>query len=140
VGIPLAMLDYATAMDVMDGMIDRDERGYVCCAPVHAVAVAQTEEETRSALLGSTLTVPDGMPLVWAANLLGENLSNRVYGPELMRRYNERCRERGHRIWLYGGRDQGSLAQLALNIQRANPGIKVVGGYSPPFRPLTGEE
>jgi N-acetylglucosaminyldiphosphoundecaprenol N-acetyl-beta-D-mannosaminyltransferase len=137
VGIPIAMTDYGRAMDVMDGMIARAERGYVCCVAVHAVMVAESDPEMRAALLGSTLTVPDGMPLVWAANLMGEGLPNRVYGPELMRRYNERCRDLGHRVWLYGGRDQGSLAQLALRMHRANPGIRVVGGYSPPFRPLT---
>ena len=140
VGIPIAMTDYERAMNVMDGMIARGERGYVCCVAVHAVMVAESDPEMRAALRGSTLTVPDGMPLVWAANLMGESLPNRVYGPELMRRYNERCRDRGHRVWLYGGRDQGSLAQLALNMHRANPGIRVVGGYSPPFRPLTRAE
>ena len=139
-GIPLAMTDYAEAMDVMDGMIARRERGYVFAVAVHAVTVAYRDPEMRAALLGSSLTVPDGMPLVWAANILGEELDQRVYGPELMRLYNARCAERGHRVWLYGGRDQGSLAQLALNMRRDNPGISIVGGYSPPFRELTPAE
>jgi N-acetylglucosaminyldiphosphoundecaprenol N-acetyl-beta-D-mannosaminyltransferase len=139
-GIPIAMTDYAQTMDVMDGMIASRERGYIVCAAVHVITVAQGDPVTREALLASSLTVPDGMPLVWAANLLGENLDDRVYGPELMTRYNERCRERGHRVWLYGGRDQGSLAQLAHNMHRANPGMRIVGGYSPPFRPLTTAE
>jgi N-acetylglucosaminyldiphosphoundecaprenol N-acetyl-beta-D-mannosaminyltransferase len=139
-GLPIAMTDYTEAMDVMDGMIARRERGYVCATAVHAVMVAQTDPEMRDALRGSTMTVPDGMPLVWAANLLGEDLSDRVYGPELMLRYCERSRDRGHRIFLYGGRDQGSLAQLTLNLRLRFPGIKIVGGYSPPFRPLTAEE
>jgi N-acetylglucosaminyldiphosphoundecaprenol N-acetyl-beta-D-mannosaminyltransferase len=124
----------------MDGMVARRERGYVCAVAVHAVTVAQRDEEMRAALLGSSLTVPDGMPLVWAANLLGENLPHRVYGPELMRRYTRRSAEKGHRVWLYGGRDQGSLAQLALNLRRDNPGIRIVGGYSPPFRDLEPHE
>ena len=93
-----------------------------------------------TALRRSTLTVPDGMPLVWAANYLGEGLRDRVYGPELMLRYNERCAELGHRVWLYGGRDQGSLVQLALSMRRRHPGIQIVGGYSPPFRRLREEE
>jgi N-acetylglucosaminyldiphosphoundecaprenol N-acetyl-beta-D-mannosaminyltransferase len=139
-GIPIAMTDYAQAMDVMDGMIARRERGYVCAVAVHAVMVSQRDSEMRAAVTGSSLTVPDGMPLVWAANLLGQNLRNRVYGPELMDRYCGRCAERGHRVWLYGGRDQGSLMQLALNLRRRHPGIEIVGGYSPPFRPLTSEE
>jgi N-acetylglucosaminyldiphosphoundecaprenol N-acetyl-beta-D-mannosaminyltransferase len=139
-GIPVAMTDYSQTMDVMDGLIARDERGWVCAVAVHAVTVAQNDPEMRHALVNSTLTVPDGMPLVWAANMLGEELDNRVYGPELMSRYSDRCAESGHRVWLYGGRDQGSLVQLALSMRREHPGIKIVGGYSPPFRELSEEE
>ncbi len=139
-GLPIAMTDYTEAMDTMDGMIARRERGYVCATAVHAVMVAQNDPEMLEALRRSTLTVPDGMPLVWAANLLGEDLSDRVYGPELMLRYCERSRDRGHRVFLYGGRDQGSLAQLTLNLRLRFPGIKIVGGYSPPFRALTDDE
>jgi N-acetylglucosaminyldiphosphoundecaprenol N-acetyl-beta-D-mannosaminyltransferase len=139
-GLPIAMTDYEQAMDVMDGMVARRERGYVCAVAVHAVMVAQRDAEMKQALLGSTLTVPDGMPLVWAANALGENLPQRVYGPELMRRYSQRSATQGHRVWLYGGRDQGHLVQLALRLRQRHQGIRIVGGYAPPFRPLTNEE
>ena len=139
-GTRIAITDYEEAMDVMDRMVATRERGYVVAAAVHAVMVGHDDPEMRSALDESTLTVPDGMPVVWAANWLGEDLPDRVYGPELMRRYNDRCAERGHRIWLYGGRDQGSLVQLALAMRRHHAGVKIVGGYSPPFRSLTEEE
>jgi N-acetylglucosaminyldiphosphoundecaprenol N-acetyl-beta-D-mannosaminyltransferase len=139
-GIPIAMTNYEEAMDVMDGMIARGERGYVCAMAVHGLMVSQTDPEMHAAVTGASLVVPDGMPLVWAANLLGEDLRNRVYGPELMLRYSDRCAEHGHRIWLYGGRDQGSLVQLALRMRRRHPGIRIVGGYSPPFRSLRPEE
>ena len=139
-GVPIALTDYERAMDVMDGMVASRERGYICAVAVHAVMVAQRDAEMKRALLGSTLTVPDGMPLVWAANALGENLPQRVYGPELMRRYSQRCATQGHRVWLYGGRDQGHLVQLALRLRQHHEGIQIVGGYAPPFRPLTVEE
>jgi N-acetylglucosaminyldiphosphoundecaprenol N-acetyl-beta-D-mannosaminyltransferase len=139
-GVSVSMIDYDGAITLMDELVDTRGRGYVCAAPVHALMVAQDDPEMREALAGSTLVVPDGMPLVWAANLLGESLDDRVYGPELMLRYSDRCAERGHRVWLYGGRDQGSLVQLALSMRRRHPGIRIVGGYSPPFRALDGEE
>jgi N-acetylglucosaminyldiphosphoundecaprenol N-acetyl-beta-D-mannosaminyltransferase len=139
-GVPVALTDYPGALGVMDRLIETRSRGYICAAPVHALMVAQDDEEMLAALQGSTLVVPDGMPLVWAANLLGESLDDRVYGPELMLRYSDRCVERGYRVWLYGGRDQGSLVQLALSMRRRHPGIKIVGGYSPPFRALSSEE
>jgi len=138
--VPVAMTDYAQVLDAMDGMIERRERGYLCAAPVHAVMLAQDHPEVLDALVRSTYVVPDGMPLVWASNLLGEKLPDRVYGPELMLRYNDRCAERGHRVWLYGGYDQGTLVQLALSMRQRHEGIKIVGGYSPPFRALRPEE
>jgi N-acetylglucosaminyldiphosphoundecaprenol N-acetyl-beta-D-mannosaminyltransferase len=77
---------------------------------------------------------------VWAINSLGHKLAGRVYGPELMSRACERGAQTPHRFYLYGGRNQGALVQLALNLRRCYPGVKIVGGYSPPHRPLTDEE
>jgi N-acetylglucosaminyldiphosphoundecaprenol N-acetyl-beta-D-mannosaminyltransferase len=124
----------------MDRMVEERYRGWVCAAAVHSVMVAHDDPVMKQALTDSVITVPDGMPIVWAANKFGEHLPNRVYGPELMRRYCNRSVKRGHRVWLYGGRDQGALVQLALNLRRKHPGIRIVGGYSPPFRSLTDEE
>ncbi|CAN5522586.1 WecB/TagA/CpsF family glycosyltransferase [soil metagenome] len=139
-GIPMALTDYEGAMDVMDDMVDNRVQGWVCAAAVHSVITAQDDPQMREALTDAAITVPDGMPIVWALNKLGERLPNRVYGPELMRCYCNRSVKRGHRVWLYGGRDQGALVQLALNLRKKHPGIRIVGGYSPPFRSLTLEE
>ena len=139
-GVPVAITDYDEAIEVMDGLVSSGERGYVCATPVHALIVAQDDEEMLGALHRSTLIVPDGMPLVWAARLLGEDLRDRVYGPELMLRYSDLCAARGHRVWLYGGRDQSSLVQLTDSLRRRHPGIRIVGGFSPPFRALTSKE
>jgi len=139
-GIPLALTDYERAMDWIDAMVERRERGYVIAAAVHCVMVAQEDDELRDAVLNASLTLPAGQPLVWAMNALGHDLSSRVYGPELMGRYCERAAETGTRMFLYGGRNQGALVQLALNLRHRYPGIKIVGGYSPPFRDLDHEE
>ena len=139
-GVPVSMVDYGRTIQVMDRLVTTRERGYVCVAPVHALMEARDDREMLGALRGATLVVPDGMPVVWAANLMGESLGDRVYGPELMLRFSALCAERGHRVWLYGGRDQGSLAQLALSLRRRFPGVEIVGGHSPPFRALSAEE
>jgi len=139
-GVPLALTDYESAMDWMDQAIARGFRGYVIAANVHTVMASQEDEELREALLNSAMVVPDGQPLVWAMNALGHQLSSRVYGPELMARYCERSARSGVRMYLYGGRNQGALVQLALNLRRRYPGLKIVGGYSPPFRPLEPDE
>jgi N-acetylglucosaminyldiphosphoundecaprenol N-acetyl-beta-D-mannosaminyltransferase len=137
--IPLALTDYEQTMDWMDAMVARRQRGYVIPAAVHCVMVALEERATWDAVQGG-LVVPDGQPLVWAMRLLGHPDASRVYGPDLMARYCERAARTGTRMFLYGGRNQGALVQLALNLRRRYPGIKIVGGYSPPFRELDDDE
>ena len=140
-GVPIALTTYAEVMDVMDGMIARDERGYVCAIPVHGLMVAQHDPEMLAALRGpNVLNVPDGMPVVWGLNLLGENLPDRVYGPELTDRYCGRAAERGHRVYIYGGHTPAVLDQLATALELRHPGIDIVGRLSPPHRPLTKAE
>ena len=139
-GVPLALTDYDRTMEWMDAVIAHGETGYICVAATHTIMVCQEDPELREAVLNSSLTVPDGQPLVWAMNALGGNLSDRVYGPDLMARYCDRAAQNGTRMYLYGGRNQGALVQLALNLRRRFPGVKIVGGYSPPFRDLSEEE
>ena len=139
-GIPIALTDYERALSWIDDTVAARQRGYVCVSNVHALMAADEDPELREALLGSALNVPDGMPLVWALNLLGHSLRDRVYGPELMARACARAAANGQRFYLYGGRNQGALVQLALNLRTRYPGIRIVGGYSPPHRPLTTDE
>src|ERR1044072_4752658 len=139
--VPLSVTDDDDAMDWIDASVAHDEKGYVCVAATHTIMVCGEDPELREAVLGASMTVPDGQPLVWAMNALGGNLlEERVYGPELMARYCERAAETGTRMFLYGGRNQGALVQLALNLRRRYPGVKLVRGYSPPFRDLNDEE
>lgn len=139
-GVPLALTDYERTMEWIDATISQGRRGYVCVAAVHTVMVCQEDVELKAAVRGASLTVPDGQPLVWAMNALGHDLSSRVYGPELMARYCERAATNGTRMFLYGGRNQGALVQLALNLRRRYSGLKIVGGYSPPYRELSHDE
>ena len=139
-GVPLALTDYDRTMSWIDATIARGQRGYVCVAAVHTVMVCQEDDELLDAVRNASLTVPDGQPLVWAMNALGHDLPSRVYGPELMARYCERSALTGARMYLYGGRNQGALVQLALNLRRRFPGVKIVGGYAPPYRDLDDEE
>jgi len=139
-GVPLALTDYERTMDWMDATILQGGKGYVCVAATHTVVATQDDPELRAAVLGASLVVPDGQPVVWAMNALGHDLTHRVYGPDLMAKFCERSARNGTRMFLYGGRNQGALVQLALNLRTRFPGLQIVGGYAPPFRPLSEEE
>jgi N-acetylglucosaminyldiphosphoundecaprenol N-acetyl-beta-D-mannosaminyltransferase len=139
-GVPLALTDYERTMEWMDATVQTQQKGYICVAATHTVVACQDDPELKAAVHGAALVVPDGQPVVWAMNALGHDLSSRVYGPDLMAKYCERSALTGARMFLYGGRNQGALVQLALNLRRRFPGVQIVGGYSPPFRALSDEE
>jgi N-acetylglucosaminyldiphosphoundecaprenol N-acetyl-beta-D-mannosaminyltransferase len=140
VGVPIAVTTYAWMLEWIDAMVAERDRGYVCVCNVHTVMAAAEDPELRGALARSSINVPDGQPLVWALRALGHPLDDRVYGPELMIRACARAEHTGHRVYLYGGRDQDALAQLRLTLHKRFPKIAIVGGFAPPHRPLTDAE
>ena len=139
-GIALAVSDYEEVIDWMEAMIAAGERGYVTAAAVNLIMAAQEDPEARAAVLGATLAVPDGQPLVWALRALGHRRATRIYGPDLMARFCERAALAGTPIYLYGGRTAAALELLERRLRERFPGLRIVGGFSPPFRALTPEE
>ncbi len=128
-------------MDWMDAMIATGTRGYVTAVAVNLVMSAREQPQTLAAVLGATLAVPDGMPLVWALRALGHEHATRVYGPDLMAKYCARAARAGTPIYLYGGRhDDAARELLARRLRERFPGLLIAGSSSPPFRELTPEE
>jgi N-acetylglucosaminyldiphosphoundecaprenol N-acetyl-beta-D-mannosaminyltransferase len=139
-GIPLAISNYTEVLDWMEAMIASDQRGYVTAAAVNLVMKAQEEEATLAATLGATLAVPDGQPLVWALKALGHPGATRIYGPDLMAHFCARAARQGIPMYLYGGRDAPARELLERRLNERFPGIRIAGGHSPPFRPLSAQE
>jgi N-acetylglucosaminyldiphosphoundecaprenol N-acetyl-beta-D-mannosaminyltransferase len=137
VGVELAVSDYEEVIDWMEAVIATDSRAYVTAAAVNLVMSAHEDPDTRAAVLGATLAVPDGQPLVWALRALGERRATRVYGPDLMARFCARAAVSGTPMYLYGGRTPAALELLQQRLLERFPGLQIVGGFSPPFRELT---
>ncbi len=138
-GVGVSVLDMPTAVDVIDGWIVRREANFVCVRDVHGIMAARRNPELRQAHARAGLVTPDGMPVVWISRLRGYRRVRRVCGSDLM---SEVCRAsvaRGYRHFLYGGA-AGVPERLADRLRERFPGIRIVGLYSPPFRPLTPEE
>ncbi|WP_236262190.1 WecB/TagA/CpsF family glycosyltransferase [Conexibacter woesei] len=138
--LPLAVTDYERVLDWVDAAVAVRASEYVCVAAVHTVMESREDDALRGAVAGAAFTVPDGQPLAWALRALGHDIAARVYGPELMARSCARAASSGQRHYLYGGRDQSALFRLTLRLRQRFPGLRIVGGYSPPFRELTEAE
>lgn len=124
----------------MEAVIAAGGRAYVTAAAVNLIMTAREDPEARAAVLGATLAVPDGQPLVWALHALGHARATRVYGPDLMARFCARAARTGTPMYLYGGRTPEALELLERRLRERFPGLRIAGGFSPPFRALSTEE
>jgi exopolysaccharide biosynthesis WecB/TagA/CpsF family protein len=139
-GVKISATDYEEVVAGVLGAARRHESAVVSFHAVHAVMTAAQDPALRQAVNGFEIVAPDGQPVRWALRLLhGVRLSDRVYGPELMRQL---CRESAAaRIGIYlCGSTPEVLDRLRRRLLAENPGLVITGAESPPFRPLEPEE
>jgi exopolysaccharide biosynthesis WecB/TagA/CpsF family protein len=73
------------------------------------------------------------------SRLQGHSHMRRVFGPDLMMRICERSQTEGYKHFLYGG-EPDVAPELQARLQRRFPRLRIVGTYTPPFRPFTPAE
>jgi len=138
-GVGITPLSMDETLQLMESVIAADNRGYICVAGVHGVMEAQTDTGLRSIINQSLLTTADGRPTVWVGWLQGFHRMTQITGPDLMLRVCAESVQKGYTHFFYGG-DAGVAEQLKANLERKFPGLRVVGTYTPPFRPLNAAE
>lgn len=140
-GIKVDSVTMNDTVETVRTMIRSNERpgGYICVANVHSLMTSRRSEKLRTAFNASSLTVPDGMPLVWAGRFLGHPMKERVAGPDLMAEVLRISDREGFTHFFYGS-SEAILSRLEKNIRERFPGIKIAGSLAPPFKPLTEEE
>ncbi len=138
-GVGISVLNLDTAVATLAAAVAENCRGHVCVTGVHGVIESQSDPELRRIHNHSLLTTPDGMPMVWLGRWAGHSSMGRVYGPDLMERMFAWSQGSGATHFFYGG-NTGVAEELKARVERQFPGIRIVGTYTPPFRPLTGEE
>jgi len=138
-GVGVHAVNLAQAAEIIALSAAAGEKGYVCVTGVHGVMEAQRKPNFKRILDNAALVVPDGIPTVWIGRLQGNSNMDRVFGPDLMLELCKRTVDSGLTHFLYGGKP-GVAEELKNNLEHWFPGIRVVGTYTPPFRPLFASE
>ncbi len=138
-GVGVHAVNMESAVGTIAAAVATRTKGYVCVTGVHGVMEAQREPLMRDSLADALLVVPDGMPTVWMGRLQGLSQMRRVFGPDLMLAVIGDAALQQCSHFLYGG-DEGVAQQLEQALRARYPGANIVGTYTPPFRPLNGEE
>lgn len=130
-------VDYEAAVSFVFECVRQKRGAAVSALAVHGVMTGVLNPEHKFRLNSFDLLVPDGQPVRWVMNWrYGAELTDRVYGPELMRRLCKRAAEENVAIYLYGS-TRRVVTALAGSLARVFPGLRIVGSEPSAFRKLS---
>jgi N-acetylglucosaminyldiphosphoundecaprenol N-acetyl-beta-D-mannosaminyltransferase len=132
-GVRIDALDFD---NVVEAIVAHAARGgapaYVVTPNAHHVVLLQRDALLREIYEHALLVVPDGVPLLWAATLLGMRLPGRVNGTDLFEALCARAATQGLRVFLLGGRE-GAAVTAAARLTARHPSLKICGMHCPPM-------
>ncbi len=147
-GIPIDNLTFIEAVENIFTMVEEFSQDSVpkYVATVNVDFIVNTlswmpyqtrHPELLEILRKADMVTADGMPVVWAARLLGTRFKERVTGADLVPALAQEAAKRGKSIYLLGGR--GDVAKRAGDIlKKASPEL-VIAGIKAPFVHVEGD-
>lgn len=104
----------------------------ISCPNAAIVALADADQSFAEIVRTSNLVVADGLPLVWAASLLGAPLGGQIRGVDLMEAICAAGAHNGLSVYILGGLP-GAAELAAQNLKVRNPGLRLAGTDCPPI-------
>lgn len=127
--VPIDVVDFAGALAAITRLVEARQGGYVFTPNVDHVVVVDEHPEFAEAYAKASLSLADGMPVVWAARLLGRPLPERVAGSDLVGPLLELAGKKQWRVFLLGAGP--GVADKAAAIAKERWGTTVVGTDAP---------
>jgi len=128
--LPVDAVTFDGALDAIEALVREGRGGTVFTPNVDHVVIADEDERFRAAYAQVSLSLADGMPVLWASRLLKRPLPEKVSGSDLVLPLVRRAAERGWRVHLLGG-GEGVAERVKRRLEADVPAIRIVGTSSP---------
>lgn len=129
-GVPIDALTLEEAIDAVDQLVARRRGGSVFTPNVDHIVLCQDDAALRAAYQAASLSLVDGMPVLWASRLLGRPLPEKVSGSDLVVPLARHGAARGWKFFLLGGAP-GVAERAKKRLEDDIEGIRVVGTLAP---------
>lgn len=125
-GVRIDKVNMTDAVEIVDGAI-QGEKPFVVVTPNSEIVVRANEDENLHKIIeNADLVVPDGIGLVVASKIIGENISERVAGIDLMTNILSLSAKKGYRVFLLGSKEE-IVSKAVNNIIEKYENINIVG-------------
>jgi N-acetylglucosaminyldiphosphoundecaprenol N-acetyl-beta-D-mannosaminyltransferase len=116
---------------VLDGVVRR-RGGWISTVNLDVLRQWHSSEHAREIVATADLVVADGMPLLWAGELQGSPLPERVAGSSLILSLTAAAADAGASVFLLGG-NPGTADAAVAELTKLSPHLRVAGTLCPPF-------
>lgn len=123
------VLTRAGAVAAIGDLVTRKRGGRVFTPNLDHLRHAEHRADFREAYARASLSLADGMPLVWASRWFGARLPERVSGSDLIVPVAREAARRGWRVYLLGGAP--GAAEASAHILRTQHGVLIAGWSAP---------
>jgi N-acetylglucosaminyldiphosphoundecaprenol N-acetyl-beta-D-mannosaminyltransferase len=117
------------AIERIGALVERRQGARVFTPNLDHIRLVERSARFRGAYRRATLSLVDGMPLVWASRLLGKPLPERISGADLIEPVCATAAARGWRVFLLGG-GEGTAERAAERLVERH-GVTIVGCAAP---------
>ena len=128
--VPIDALTMQGAIDAIVALARSGAGGTVFTPNVDHVVQAEEDDAFRAAYERASLSLVDGMPVFWAARLLGRAVPEKVSGSDLVLPLLERAAKEGLAVYFLGGAE-GAAEKAAERLRARIPELRVVGTDAP---------
>ena len=126
--VPIDSVTFDEALDAIERLVASGDGGTVFTPNVDHIVMAEQRADFRAAYEAASLSLVDGMPVMWASRLLGEKLPEKVSGSDLVPRLVDRAAQKKWRVFLLGGAE-GSAEIAAKKLEAM--GVPIAGLAAP---------
>lgn len=132
-------IDLEGAVAHIDSFVRDGQPHQVVTVNVDFLRLGNRDHSFRDLINSADLVVPDGMPLLWGARMMGEALPERVTGVDLIVESARLAATKRYSMFLLGATP--GVAEEAAGVLRARfPGLRIVGTYAPPMGSFSAAE
>lgn len=129
-GVPVDALDFAEVVELLTERMVAGTGGYVVTPNVDHLVKVRRDPELRRIYLEATLSLADGVPLVWLSKMLGLPVREKVSGSDLLTPLLACAAKAGAPVYVLGSAP--AVAAKATEVARKQfPKLDIVGSASP---------
>jgi N-acetylglucosaminyldiphosphoundecaprenol N-acetyl-beta-D-mannosaminyltransferase len=125
--IPIDAITMKETLQRVEDAIVKQEQIHHTVVNAGKIVAMQTNKELQKSVIEATIINADGKAVVWAANLLGQKLPERVSGIDLMEELVKRSFEKGYKCYFLGATEE--VVTNIIDIYKTQFSSDIIAGY-----------